>query len=502
MLFNSYTFLLVFLPITLIGFLALRKAPFRVALGWLVVMSLVYYGVWNPDPEKPWSPKYLLLILGSCGFNYVLGRQLSALKHSASGKVLLTAGVAANLALLGYYKYAGFLAGIATDLTGWPGAVPTIILPLAISFFTFLQIAYLVDAWKGLTEEYHFTDYLLFVTFFPHLIAGPLIHHREMMPQFRKKNHGWHRDFPVGLGIFLVGMFKKVVIADNLAPIASPIFALAADDGRDPTMAEAWIGAVAYALQLYFDFSGYSDMAIGSARLFGIRFPLNFHSPYKATSVVDFWRRWHMTLSRFLREYLYIPLGGNRKGPSRRYVNLFLTMLLGGLWHGAGWTFIVWGALHGAFLCLNHGWFALRKKLGWKELPRPAAIGLTFLAVLIAWVFFRAHDFASAGRMLASMVGIHGFTGLPDKAYRVIASAEPLKLIPVLIACWLMPNTQEIFARYRPALRVSGAPYPERNPRRWWQWRPTVFFATLSIVLIVITGLQFDKVSEFIYFQF
>jgi alginate O-acetyltransferase complex protein AlgI len=502
MLFNSYTFLLLFLPVALLGFLALRRAPFRLGLGWLVLVSLVYYGVWNPDPGRPWSPKYLALILGSCGANYFLGRSLSRLKHSRSGKLLLGLAVAANLILLGYYKYAGFLAGISQDLTGWPQVVPHIVLPLAISFFTFLQIAYLVDAWKGLTEEYHFTDYLLFVTFFPHLIAGPLIHHREMMPQFGKKNHGWHRDFPVGLGIFMVGMFKKVVIADNMAPIANPIFALAAGEGRMPTMAEAWVGAVAYALQLYFDFSGYSDMAIGSARMFGIRFPLNFHSPYKAVSVVEFWRRWHMTLSRFLREYLYIPLGGNRKGPSRRYVNLFLTMLLGGLWHGAGWTFIMWGALHGAYLCANHAWFAFRKRSGRAPLPVPAAVLLTFLAVLVGWVFFRAPDFASAGRMLGSMVGTNGFTAMPDKANRVIASVEPLKVLLALLVCWFLPNTQQIFAFYKPALKVAGAPFPERAPRRWWQWRPTPFFAALGVLLIVITGLQFDKVSEFIYFQF
>jgi D-alanyl-lipoteichoic acid acyltransferase DltB (MBOAT superfamily) len=519
LLFNSYTFLLVFLPIALLGWHALRRAPFRVVLGWLVMVSFVFYGVWNPDPKHPWSPQYVLLILGSCVFNYLLGRQLSRLHREGGdscppdrrgdrslatphGKLLLTAAVTANLALLGYFKYAGFLAGIAKSLTGWPTTVPEIILPLAISFFTFLQIAYLVDAYRGETEEYHFTDYLLFVTFFPHLIAGPLIHHREMMPQFRKRHHGWHRDFPVGLGIFLCGLFKKVVIADNLARIATPVFGLAAADGRDPTMAEAWVGAVAYALQLYFDFSGYSDMALGAARLFGIRFPLNFHSPYKADSIVEFWRRWHMTLSRFLRDYLYIPLGGNRKGPSRRYVNLFLTMLLGGIWHGAGWTFVMWGALHGTYLCLNHAWLGLRKKLAWPALPKPLAIAVTFLAVLVGWVYFRAHDFASANRMLASMTGLNGFDGWPDKAARVVASAEPLKLLPALIGVWLFPNTQEIFARYRPALRVKGAPFPASGTRRWWQWRPTPAFAAATVLLAVATGLQFDKISEFIYFQF
>ncbi|WP_367872425.1 MBOAT family protein [Luteolibacter sp. Populi] len=500
MLFNSYTFLLLFLPVTLAVFLALRRAPFRLGLGWLVFASLVYYGVWNPDPDAPWSPKYLLLILGSCGANYLLGKRLSRLKHSRPGKILLATGVTANLLLLGYFKYAGFLAATATWLTGWPGDIAKITLPLAISFFTFLQIAYLVDAWKGQTEEYHFTDYLLFVTFFPHLIAGPLIHHREMMPQFRRKNRGWHRDFPVGLGIFMAGMFKKVVIADNMAPVANPIFALAAGDGRMPTMAEAWVGAVAYSLQLYFDFSGYSDMANGSARMFGIRFPLNFHSPYKAVSIVEFWRRWHMTLSRFLREYLYIPLGGNRKGPSRRYVNLFLTMLLGGLWHGAGWTFIAWGALHGLYLCFNHAWTTFRGSS--KSLPAPLAVLLTFLAVLVGWVFFRAHDFPSAWRMLGSMAGAHGLSGMPDKANRVIASVQPLWVGLALLACWTLPNTQEIFARYKPALPVRGAPYPARTPRRWWQWRPTPLFALLGVGLIIVTGLQFDKVSEFIYFQF
>ena len=504
MIFNSYTFLLVFLPLTLLVFSLLRRFIPRAAFAWLVVTSLVFYGVWNPDPAHGWSPKYILLILGSCAGNYFVGRFLTSHRDTHRGKIALVSGITANLALLGYYKYAGFFADIATKLTGWPGDIPPIILPLAISFFTFLQIAYLVDAWRGETKEYKFTDYLLFVTFFPHLIAGPLVHHKEMMPQFKRKpgrTRFWV-NFSVGLAILIIGLFKKVVIADNLSPIATNLFDLAASGERPLTMAEAWVGAIAYSLQLYFDFSGYSDMALGAARLFGIRFPLNFHSPYKADSVVDFWRRWHMTLSRFLRDYLYIPLGGNRKGPKRRYLNLFLTMLLGGLWHGAGWTFIMWGALHGLFLCVNHAWFGLRKKMAWAAMPKPLAIALTFVAVLVGWVFFRAHDFASAGRLLASMFGLHGFGGWPDKAARVVASAEPLKLIPVLIGVWLLPNTQEIFARYRPALRVAGAPYPAGGTRRWWQWRPTKAFAAATVLLAIATGLQFDKVSEFIYFQF
>ncbi|QJE97668.1 MBOAT family O-acyltransferase [Luteolibacter luteus] len=505
MLFNSYTYLLLFLPLVALGFHLLRGSKLRLSLGWLVVTSLIFYGVWNPNPEEPWSPKYVLMILASCTFNYFLGRKLSALKHSQPGKVMLGLGIALNLGALAYFKYAGFLADISTHLTGWPGQIAEITLPLAISFFTFLQIAYLVDAWKGLTEEYHFTDYLLFVTFFPHLIAGPLIHHREMMPQFARNKHRGLRsnDMSVGVTLLALGLFKKVVVADYLARTATPIFDMAAADGRDPTMLEAWAGAISYTLQLYFDFSGYSDMALGSARIFGIRFPLNFHSPYKATSVVDFWRRWHITLSRFLRDYLYIPLGGNRKGPGRRYINLFITMLLGGLWHGAGWTFIVWGALHGGLLCLNHAWFAFRKKMSLPKIPTPVAIGMTFFAVLIGWVFFRAHDFHAAKTMLASMFGFNGWTGWPPDSMMAVKGDRALKpIIAGLVLCWFFPNTQQFMKRYLPALGLREFPELRPGPRRWWHWRPTLPWAFFTLAILYGVGREFDKVSEFIYFQF
>jgi alginate O-acetyltransferase complex protein AlgI len=505
MLFNSYFFLFVFLPVVLLGYHLLKNAPFRLSLAWLVLASLYFYGIWNPDPNQPWSPKYLGLIIGSCVFNYYLGRRLSALKFTRPGKLLLTGGVTANLALLGYYKYAEFLGGISKQLTGWPAIAPDIVLPLAISFFTFLQIAYLVDAYRGETEEYHFTDYLLFVTFFPHLIAGPLIHHREMMPQFeRNKDRGLRsQDFAVGATMLALGLFKKVVLADYAARTASPIFELAAASGRHPTMLEAWAGAVTYTLQLYFDFSGYSDMALGAARMFGIRFPLNFHSPYKAVSVVDFWRRWHMTLSRFLRDYLYIPLGGNRKGPARRYLNLFLTMLLGGLWHGAGFTFIVWGALHGLYLCINHAWFGLRKKMSIPALPKPLAIGLTFIAVIIGWVFFRAHDFHSAARMLAAMFGFHGFDGWPPDAVVVVKGKRAMvPIITGLLVVWALPNTQQFLRRYRPALDIEEATGTRTGPHRWWQWRPTWPWLLFTLAILYAVGRDFDQLSEFIYFQF
>jgi D-alanyl-lipoteichoic acid acyltransferase DltB (MBOAT superfamily) len=518
MLFNSYTFLLIFLPIAVIGFQLLRGGNLRVAMGWLVLTSLIYYGWWNPDPSKPWSPFYLGLIVGSCFANYFFGRYLSRHRGTRAGGLMLGAGVLANLALLGYYKYAGLFAKTMAALTGEAVPIPEVILPLGISFFTFQQVAYLVDAHRGETEEYHITDYFLFVTFFPQLIAGPIVHHKEVMPQMQRQLSPARRsiDLSVGFTILVIGLFKKVVIADNLAPIATRLFALAARGDRDLTMAEAWVAAVAYALQIYFDFSGYSDMAVGGARLFGIRLPVNFHSPYKAASIVDFWRRWHITLSRFLRDYLYIPLGGNRKGPSRRYANLMTTMLLGGIWHGAGWTFLLWGGLHGLYLCLNHGWHWLRKRCSLPALPRPAAFALTFLAVLVAWVPFRAGNFELAKdgstrdaldatrSILSSMFGFNGWTGWPDRSALEVKSSHAIRAVCCLLIVWLLPNTQQFMRRYQPVLGLGDVSSRDARPgaRRWWQWRPTPLWIIVIILLLLGTIHQFDKVSEFIYFQF
>jgi len=516
MIFNSYTFLLLFLPITLLGFHLMGTRNLRTGFYWLVVMSLVYYGWWNPNPDQPWSPWWLALILGSSVGNYLFGRFISGHQASASGKTALILGVVANLGVLGYFKYAGLFAKTLEALTGNGLDLPSVILPLGISFFTFQQVAYLVDAWRGETKEYHFVDYLLFVTFFPQLIAGPIVHHKEMLPQFQKGRYNSHRwvNFATGLTILLAGLFKKVVLADNFAPIASRLFTMATTGERDLTMGEAWAASTSYALQIYFDFSGYSDMAIGAARLFGIRLPLNFHSPYKATSVVDFWRRWHMTLSRFLRDYLYITLGGNRCGKVRRYTNLLITMALGGLWHGAGWTFLLWGILHGAYLCINHAWFALRKAMSWPALPKPIAILLTFVAILVAWVPFRAGNFelGPAGStakaleatrsILSSMFGLNGFELWPDRSAMAVKDSHAFRAVMCVLLVWCLPNTQQWMRRYQPGLGLSRLPGGQLGKRHWWQWRPTGWWATFTILLLAGTIYQFDKLSEFIYFQF
>ena len=400
---------------------------------------------------------------------------------TSRAKTILVAGIAANLGLLGYYKYANFFVDNLNALLGNNLILETIILPLAISFFTFQQIAYLVDAYRGETHEYSFLHYALFVTFFPQLIAGPIVHHHEMLPQFARSTiyRLKAEHLAVGLTIFTLGLFKKVVLADGVAVYATPVFN-AAEAGTALTFFEAWGGALAYTFQLYFDFSGYSDMAIGLARMFGIRLPLNFNSPYKATSIIDFWRRWHITLSRFLRDYLYIPLGGSRKGEARRLTNLLITMLLGGLWHGAGWTFVLWGGLHGCYLVVNNiwrKWRASRGHLHSTPVGRFFAWLLTMLAVIVAWVPFRAEGMGAIQIMLSAMFGLQGIS-LPTAWNGHLGLFETgIKSVGFIFSgafnnslanwnrgiYWLaslfsisifLPNTQQFMYRYRPALET------------------------------------------------
>ncbi|AGR77397.1 membrane bound O-acyl transferase, MBOAT family [Aliarcobacter butzleri 7h1h] len=401
MLFNSYEFIFIFLPVMFVVYFYLNSK--RLILGakiWLVVGSLFFYSYWNVI--------YLPLILLSIFVNYGVG--LSLVNHEKiriSSKTILSFGIVFNLGLLGYFKYTDFFLDNFNGIFGTNIPLPHIILPLGISFFTFTQIAFLVDAYKQEAKEYSLINYMLFVTYFPHLLAGPILHHKEMMPQFASK-YNWvknYKNIALGLFIFSIGLFKKVVIADTFAVWANAGF----DTATTLNLIEAWATSLSYTFQLYFDFSGYTDMAIGISLMFNIKLPINFNSPYKALSIQDFWRRWHMTLSRFLRDYLYIPLGGNRKGNIRTYVNLITTFLLGGLWHGAGWTFIIWGLLHGIALAIHRFWqslgFRMNKILAWF---------ITFNFINITWIFFRAKDFESAMKVLGSMFSFDNIV-LPEK---------------------------------------------------------------------------------------
>src|ERR1700722_4381570 len=394
MLFNSYPFIFVFLPVVLFGYFITGRFGARTPVIWLALASLVFYSFSN------WP--FVALLLASIAFNYLVGWLLISRRLRAGSRfAVLTVGVSGDLIALCIFKYAGFLAA-NFNAVFWTSVAVNILLPVGISFYTFTQIAFLVDAYRGNVAHCALPHYALFVTYFPHLIAGPILHHRDMIPQFDsvESKRPNPRLILYGLIIFGIGLFKKTVLADGIQPVV----ALALNQAS-PSFDQAWIGALAYTFQLYFDFSGYSDMAIGISLMFGIFLPLNFNSPYKATSIIDFWRRWHMTLSQFLRDYLYIPLGGNRHGRMLRYVNLMITMLLGGLWHGAAWTFVAWGALHGLYLCINHAWINYGPPIP-ERLARPAGVAgflLTFLAVVVAWVFFRADSLASALSVLSDM---------------------------------------------------------------------------------------------------
>jgi alginate O-acetyltransferase complex protein AlgI len=494
-LFNSYAFLLGFLPASVLIFHGLRVAGFeRASFLALVLLSLAFYGYWNPV--------YLLLLVPLTFFNFAIAAGVVAyrVEQHLAARTLLIAGIITDLGVLGYFKYANFFVDNLNSLFNVDIVLATIVLPLGISFFTFQKIAFIVDAYRGRVDRLNLLDFSLFVSFFPQLIAGPIVHHAEILPQFRHRKRTFSRDIVRGATIFAMGLAKKVLIADTVAIYATPGFDAAANGvALDPL--GAWTAALAYTAQLYFDFSGYSDMAIGGALLFGIRLPVNFASPYKAESIIDFWRRWHITLSRFLREYLYIPLGGNRHGPSRRYANLLLTMLLGGLWHGAGWTYVAWGALHGAYLVINHGWRAVRQRLAW----RLGAVGsvetrfgqaLTFLAVVVGWVCFRSSTIDAAARMLRAMAG-------GDSVGTSLPLAQSATALVVIVACflvaWFAPNTQELMEYRGPA---GNAGYLPISKGSGGIWRPTTRWAILIGCVLGISLMSLSKVSEFLYFQF
>ncbi|UFN47951.1 MBOAT family protein [Roseomonas sp. OT10] len=484
MIFTSAVFLTRFLPVVLFLDWGTEAGAMR-RTRWLLLLlaSLFFYAWWRLD--------HLPVLIGSIAFNYFMGARIEgAAPHGK--RALLFLGVAANLLLLGAFKYTAFVSGNVFWLLRLDGfQIPEIALPLGISFFTFTQIAYLTDCLKGKRGRHGPVEYALFVTFFPHLLAGPIIHHSEMIPQFQRGRRPLDEaasDAVEGFALLAIGAAKKLVLADNLSPIADAVFGAAAQ-GHAPDLGQAWLGALAYTFQLYFDFSGYSDMAVGLARIFGVRFPANFDSPYKATNLVEFWRRWHMTLSRWLRDYLYIALGGNRGGPLLRYRNLFLTMVLGGLWHGAAWTFVIWGTLHGLMLAATHlvrgrfGRLAPTGRVGRGAFSLATWLG-TFVFVVFAWVFFRATTLDSALLVLGGMVGLDPADGTP----RVPLSGNAGDLIGLAAAiAFLAPNSIAIEKAL--AGRTRGA----------WAAAGLAGAAALAALMAGLTG---PAESPFLYFNF
>ncbi len=477
MLFISHVYFCLFLPIALLVYqlLITRHRP-TLCVAWLVAASLFFYGWWNPQ--------YLVLIVSSILFNYGLGSWMSR-SEPGTRKGLLLLALAGNLGMLGYFKYANFLVDATNQLAGSSFHLEAIVLPLAISFFTLQQVAYVVDAYRGDAPPYPFLRYSLFVCFFPQLIAGPIVHHRKLIPQLAedrlKALNAEH--LALGISIFAAGMFKKVAIADQLIPWVSLVF-----DAKNPDMVTglySWIATYAYTFQLYFDFSGYSDMAIGAAMMFGIKLPINFNSPYKAGNIRDIWRRWHITLSDFVMRYVYAPLGAGKRGHARMYVHLFIAFLVTGVWHGAGWNFVVFGCLHGSAVMLHQGW----KDLGLK-MPHWLGMLLTFNFWALALVIFRSPTLEHALLVYRRMFGgveIHSYA---HDEYLVIAV-----MLALLAVVWQAPNSSQIF-RERPAKDI---------PLRW-QWRPTAGWGLA--VGLVAAALAFQPVvravpdQAFIYFQF
>jgi D-alanyl-lipoteichoic acid acyltransferase DltB (MBOAT superfamily) len=484
MLFNSYTFILLFLPIVLIGYFFLtKKRLIVISKIWLILASLFFYGYWNP--------KYLPLLLLSIMLNFAVGSGLcnTQFKQKVHKKTILAIGIVLNLATLGYFKYMDFFIENVNNIFNLSLPMLKIVLPLAISFFTFTQIVYLIDSYKNETKESDFLNYMLFVTFFPHLIAGPIVYHKDLMPQFDilKNKVLNHKNIILGLFLFLIGLFKKVVLADT--------FSIYANIGFNPeshlSLIEGWITCLSYTFQIYFDFSGYCDMALGSSKMFNIDLPINFNSPYKAISIQDFWRRWHITLSRFLRDYVYIPFGGSRAGEFNTYRNLFLTFLIGGIWHGASWMFVIWGALHGLALCVHRFWDKFKIKM-----PQWLAIFTTFMFVNITWVFFRAENLDIAKKVLFAMFDfshiliprIYRLTFKFKEAGEITNTFENALLMFILVGIILfMKNSNQLLEYIRIKNTKEAIAYG---------------FAFVVVFVGILMKMGIIPYTEFIYFNF
>ncbi|MDD2285489.1 MAG: MBOAT family protein [Paludibacter sp.] len=466
-----------------------------VAVVVLAIASLFFYAYWNPP--------FVLLIIFSIAFNYSWGRILEKLNSSNIKKpsfVFLFSGVAVNIGLIIYFKYCNFFLENIEKISGYDWTTINVFLPLGISFFTFQQIAYLVDCFNGKAKEHKFIHYVLFVTFFPQLIAGPIVRYDEIMPQFKKlRTYGLsYKNLLIGVSLFSIGLFKKVAIADTLSPWVATVF----DATTVPTLIEAWGGAISYTFQIYFDFSGYTDMAIGLAKLFNIDLPINFNSPYKAVSIVDFWRRWHITLSLFFRDYLYIPLGGNKKGKIRQHFNIMITMCLCGLWHGASWTFVFWGALHGVFTCINHIWRDISRKKNIPKLPSWLGWFITFFCVVFCWVFFRANTFERALLICRGMIGLNGFIIPPNYLPSLLLQKLATKCLATIVypKDWLFAGTIELLLL--PLLLTFCLIFKNSITLTYAEIKNNPYFCVANTFLLIVSVCSLSKISEFLYFQF
>jgi D-alanyl-lipoteichoic acid acyltransferase DltB (MBOAT superfamily) len=521
MLFNSYAFLFVFLPVTLLGYQLAGRFHRKAVVAWLGFMSCAFYAYWHPA--------FLIVLVSSIAFNYLASLLIAGrIPNKVPTVAWLWVAIAGNLGALGYFKYffplLNFLGSFSPAHPHWLNVA----LPLGISFFTFTQIAFLVDLQQGVAKQQDIVSYVLFVTFFPHLIAGPILHHKEMMPQFQQDRRYQLRldDLAVGFSWFILGLSKKVLLADSFSRTSDLVFAV-----HGPVAASlAWRGVLCYMLQIYFDFSGYSDMALGLARMFSIDFPLNFNSPYKASSMIDFWQRWHITLSQYINAYLFTPIQlqiRSRRRAANKPVNraalstpqgffamiatpTLISMFIAGIWHGAGLQFLIYGLLHGFYITVNHAWNMYQQKLEnegrikprgpvYARLRHGASVLLTFTCVLTTWVFFHADSTRDACTLLRSMA--FGYRHQPLATIPTDPAGAKLlfALVAGYLVIWLMPNTQQILSHFKPSLHPELV-QPDRLVSLFW--KPNLVWALGLSYLFFFALVRLQVPSTFLYFQF